>query len=264
MKMKFNKESMQNSQYKKITIGILAAVLVIIVAIVAVVSNRSSDKETGNNTEQGGTETAGQDTQATDDPNDTSLKKNAYEKVNTLVTEYLNASKDGNMEVIAHTVSNGEELTKEQVQKPYEFVEKIQNVDCYTISVPEQGGYIVYVYYELKFVNIDTVAPGLMQLYVSVTSDDTLVILLNDLDPAVEMARKEALARDDVKQLISTANANLSEAANKDVKLKELITKFNAQESAATKATQAPAAPQTAATPAAQATEAPAATPAAK
>lgn len=239
-------------------VGLFAAVLVIIMAVVAAINNQSSDEKTGNNTDQSLAQTEQTGAQGTDDPNDTSLKKNAYENINTLVNEYLTASKDGNMEVIAKTVSNGEDLTKELVQKPYEYVEKIQNVDCYTISVPEQGGYIVYVYYELKFVNIDTVAPGLMQLYVSTTSDDSLVILLSDLDQAVEAAREEALQRDDVKQLIATANSNLTEAANKDAKLKELITKFNSQESAATPAPQAATAPATAATPAPQATATPA------
>lgn len=245
-----NKEIKLDSKQKKIVIGVAVAVLVIVIAIIAAVTNKPSNNkqtETANGAQQ--TATAGE----AGNNGEEGLQKNTHEDVNKLVKEYLTACKDGNMTAIEKVVSNGEELTKEQVQKPYEYVENIQNIDCYTLKGAEEGSYIVYVYYELKFVNIDTLAPGLLQLYVSTTSDNSLVILLSDLDKSVENARNKALERTDVKELIATANSKLTEAANKDAKLKELITKFNSAEAQAAK--KATAAPKATATP--KATKAP-------
>ncbi len=231
---------------KKIIASGLAVVAVIILVAVFALGNGGSNKSINNEAPQS-TETADQPTPEVKETHKTAeLQKNANEKINTLVTDYLTACKEGNMEQLQKLVSNGEELTKEQVQKQYEYVEKIQNIDCYTLPGPDAGTYLVYVYYELKFVNVNTPAPGLMQMYVSETNDSTLVILLDELDSHVEEARAEAIQREDVKQLIEMVNKNLTDAANKDAALKELITKMNAtdapEKTAAPKATNAPTA----------------------
>lgn len=233
---------------KKIVACGLAIVAIIILVAVFALGKGDSKKSTKNEAPQSTelTETADQAApQAQETHKTAELQKNANEKINALVSNYLTACKEGNMEQLQKLVSNGEELTKEQVQKQYEYVEKIQNIDCYTLPGPDEGTYLVYAYYELKFVNVNTVAPGLMQLYVSETSDNTLVILLDELDIHVEEARAEAIQREDVKQLIEMVNKNLTDAANKDASLKELITKMNATDApaktAAPAATKAPA-----------------------
>lgn len=223
---------------KKLLAGIVLAAVVLVVVIWCLFSGNKSENDGAVKDNAPETETS---KDATATPENDELQKNANEKINTVVNNYLTACKEGKMEELETLVSNGEELTKEQVQKPYEYVEKIQNVDCYTLDGPDEGTYLVYVYYELKFVNVETVAPGLMQLYISSTSDDSLVIMLDELDAHVQEAREAALNREDVQALIKLVNEKLTEAANTDADLKALITKMNTEDTtAAPEATQTP------------------------
>ena len=240
-----------NDKNKKTLLGVLAVIAIIMIALVIKTCSGKGDQAT---TKEKVTESA--KTQVTEEvtatPVNRSLQKNADEKINTLVKDFLTARKEANVDKLKNIVSTGEEMDKSAYQKKYEYVEKIQDIDCYTLPGVEENTYIVYAYYNMKFINIDTLAPGLEQLYITLTSEGTYVIMLDELGEEVEKAREDALQREDVKNLINMVNTNFANAINKDGELKKMVVKFNSVETQGTKkpaATKAPEATKAPATP---------------
>lgn len=230
-----------------ITLGVMAVGM-------AVLSINSSDdaKEAGNNKVADGTiNTPTIDPSATPETSPTAsenpvatnpLEKNKYPEVNAVVQTYLKASVAADMTTFTSVVSEAEQISKEDLERWYEYVEEIKNIDCYTIASVDEDSYFVYVYYEMKLVNIETLAPGLIQLYVTKTSDDNYVILISQLDDMLKEARDLSLQRQDVKELIQNVNNKLNEAASKDAKLKEFVQKLQDSTNQAAQSTKAPTA----------------------
>ena len=271
------KESMMKLKLKqkKVILGITCGVMVIGLCALSFTKKDKGNDATEAGNAQEASATPGATGEATPAPTENpvltgTLEKNAHEDINALIGTYLKASVEADIDTLHTVVSETEQVTKEELQRWYEYVEEIKNIDCYTLPGPDEGSYIVYVYYEMKIVDIETLAPGLIQLYVCKAEDDNYVILINQLDEVIQEARNVALEREDVQNLIATVNNNLNEAVAADEKLKSFVTTLNdsavqvqeqqnnAEQAPAAEAEQAPAAEAEQA-PAAEAEQAPAA-----
>lgn len=156
-----------------------------------------------------------------------SLEKNANEAINTVINTYLTASLKANVETLKTVVTDPTNFKQEELKRWYEYVEEIKNVDCYTLPGVTEKENIVYVYYEMKIVGIDTLAPGLIQLYVTKNDENKYLVETKALSTEVEVLRDQALNREDVKTLISTVNNKLNEVIASDEKLKSFVTTLN-------------------------------------
>ncbi len=154
------------------------------------------------------------------------LEKNAYPDINAVVTQYMEASVKADMETLEVIVSEVDKLNQKELKRRYEFIENIKNIDCYTLPGVDEGSYIVFVYHESKLVNIETMAPGLIVLYVSEASDGNMVIMLDPLDDMITKEIAVALKREDVQSLIKTVNDNMQQAMAKDANLKNFEEKL--------------------------------------
>lgn len=149
------------------------------------------------------------------------LKQDVDPKVNELVTKYFEASVKADTEALSALVSDATSITKEDLQKRYEYIEGMKNIQCYTLDGPVEGSYITYVYYEIKFVDIDTLAPGMVRLYVCTTEDGSLNIFLSDLDDETMEYIEDSQDNPQVAALVTTVNTKLADAFAKDKELKE-------------------------------------------
>lgn len=154
------------------------------------------------------------------------LEKNASKEVNAVVTKYLEASVKADVDTLKTVLSQSEKITKEELQRRYEYIEGVSNIDCYTLPGLDENSYITYVYYESKIVNIETMAPGLIYLYVTKDANGKMVIMVNELDSAIKEQMELALKREDVQELIQTVNSNLQQALSEDANLKEFMEKL--------------------------------------
>ena len=183
----------------------------------------------------------------------TKLQKNAYPEVNSVVTKYMEACMKADMDTLENIVSEVGKLNKADLERRYEYIEAIKNIDCYTLPGLDENTYIVYVYHESKLVNIETMAPGLIVLYVSLAADGNYVIMLDPLDEDIKKEMTIALKRQDVQELIKTVNKNMEQAKAQDANLKKFEEKLSkAVEDNKTKASPSPAAskaPTTSASP---------------
>lgn len=145
--------------------------------------------------------------------------------INELFTTYFADLAKGDVEALAKIMVNAPD--KNTVAKESEYIEDYQNIKCYSKEGLLDNTYIVYVYYEVKFKNIDTLAPSMIREYVCTNEDGTLYINNGTVDGEVATWLEEVQASDSARKLVDQVNGSLTKAAESDQKLYDLIAKLN-------------------------------------
>ena len=154
---------------------------------------------------------------------DGTLLEDAYPDINDLIEEYLAARVATDMDTINELVSSTNIISLKTLQKEAEYIESYNNISCFTMKAPDNESFVVYVYEELKIVGIDTLAPGMIRLYVQVNSEGKAIIYFGQVeDETLDFI--EATGHDEkVIQLIDRVNKKLEEAMTSDKNLKAFI-----------------------------------------
>ena len=150
------------------------------------------------------------------------LVQDMYPTVNALVEAYFEAKADGDLEALRETVSVLEAEEADSVTKMAEHIESYNNITCYSKNGPVEGSYVVYVCYDIKFVNVETVAPSMTLLYVCTAADGSLYVNNGEWDAQSEAVINEFNAGEDVQSLIGVVEAEYSQALAQDEKLSNL------------------------------------------
>lgn len=154
------------------------------------------------------------------------LEKNAYKDVNKLIKSYLNAKLGNSLEKFKSLVNDVDYIDLTEMKRKNKYIEKIKNVACYTKKGPEEGSYIVYAYHEVKFTNIDTLAPGMNEFYVKTDKNGKLYIYLGEIDSDTEKYIEEVRKSSDVTDLINDVNKKLQTAVKNDKSLYDFYLKL--------------------------------------
>jgi len=160
-------------------------------------------------------------TESVVDPSTYQLEKDAVPKVNELIDSYFSVMKHADAEGYMSIVV-GDEMTQDKLAKKGEFIEDYQNITCYTKPGMVEGEYVAFVYYEIKFHNIDTPAPAMILLYICSNDDGTMYINAGDLD--AELSEYINIVSDDqeLNRLEKQTNQRLEDACASDDKLAAL------------------------------------------
>lgn len=94
------------------------------------------------------------------------LEKNKYKEVNELINKYVEAKTNEDFDKLAECVNNIEDYDKTKIKNQNQISEKVKNVICYTIDGYYDNTYIVYLYREDVWKEIDVTVPSIDQLYV--------------------------------------------------------------------------------------------------
>lgn len=156
------------------------------------------------------------------DPSTYEFQKDAIPQINALVENYFtvmkNADSEGYMNIVV-----GDEMTEDKLAKKGEFIEDYQNFVCYTKPGLSKGDHVVFVYYDIKFHNIDTWAPSLSRLYVCTNEDGSMYIYAGSLDAELT-SYINTISNDDVlRQLKKDTDQKLADACANDSKLASLV-----------------------------------------
>lgn len=227
-------ESLHNEFWKKygryVIIGAVAFVLVIALVLLGMkMFKPASGLENTTNAETTSTE---EDATSTEEESstitlDTSLELTQDEKVNKLMTDYYQALAGCDVNAIHRLVEDDSQYTIENLQKKSQYIEGYQNIVCYTKPGLYEGEYILYVYSEIKFINIDTAAPQLNHYYLNCTEDGSLQMANGVLAGDKVDYMNEADQEDDVKELVEDVSNRLTSAMESDEKLFELVKLLN-------------------------------------
>jgi hypothetical protein len=87
----------------------------------------------------------------------------------------------------------------------------------------EENAYIVYVYYELKYVNIKTTLPRLDKFYLVTDDEGNLKIFTSEMDETLKNYFDERDQDEKVQSIIQMTNEKAKEALNNDVDLRVYV-----------------------------------------
>ena len=143
---------------------------------------------------------------------DAELVKCTNEDINNLITSYYQAKRDVNLEALEPLVSDINQIDQEKLIAQAEYVEDYQNITCYLLENEDNGAYRVYVRFDMKLKNINTLAPCLSALYVTMGSDGK-----NEEDFILAADKNSHLA-----DMQKEVNDKLQEAINADEAFRQL------------------------------------------
>ncbi len=207
----------------KMALIILAAVVLVVLVLIL----RSCGGEDGTAGETSGEIIVGEgETAPTRSAEDYALKQDAIPELNELVNTYFEAMKNFDAETYTNIVA-GDDMTTEKLQKKGEFIEDYQNISCYTKPGISDGDYVAYVYYEVKFHNVDTLCPALIQLYICTNEDGSMYINAGSLDSELAGYINTVSNDEDVRLLKEETNQKMNEAMAADEKLNLVVQKLN-------------------------------------
>lgn len=152
---------------------------------------------------------------------------NPTDIVNNLVETYFNSLAAGDTDTIRAIKNHSEEEELLKIAKRSAYIESFENVNVYTKPGPVDNSYVAFVYYEIKFKELSTTAPGLITLYMSPGQDGNLYIydgqLDEQLDESVVDYIKELAVTDEIVALFDKVKVKYNEALDKDGELKTFM-----------------------------------------
>lgn len=144
------------------------------------------------------------------------LAENAYPEVNTLVAKYYSARSAEellNSNVIRQPLSSREAA---KIEARSIYVEKYENISCYTKPGPYEGSYVVFAVYDLKLKDWEQTAPGLITLFVCTDADGALYVHTGDFEEKLADYIREVSAQDDVVALLNGVDDEYNKILDSD------------------------------------------------
>lgn len=192
----------------------------------------NSNNDNGNTIS--GTVTPTQATTPTPSPSPTptplpvyNLEEDGYPKITKLMKSYYKAKLNCDVDNFKTILSDPTNIeSKKQLQKDIQYVEDYNKIKCYVKKGFIKDTYIVYVYNEVKFINIDTPAPATDQFYVVTDDEGNVKIFSGEFDAETEEYYRARLQDADVIKLLDETNAKAKKAKKKDKDLKSFWDKL--------------------------------------
>ena len=147
------------------------------------------------------------------------LQKDAYPQVNELISTYLQAKVDQDVQTLYKVFGKEEDdrmdERKQQLKDEAVYIEDYQDITCYTKAGMTDDSYVVYVTYDVKFRRVDTLAPGLMWCYVVKNDNGDYIIRENVVGDEADYVAGQNQT-EDVRLLSTQVNERLKQAIESD------------------------------------------------
>ncbi len=215
--------------YQYFIVGLLFIILVIVLAVFSSKHKKDKDEpdeaveEDAQTVEVSADEPVATDQNAEIPLTTEGLQVDAYPEVNNLVNTYFTAMAAGDVATLESICSSLDDAAKIRIIERAKYTESYDDIRCYTKPGPVEGSYIVFAYYQIKFQNIDTKAPGLSSLYVCSNPDGSLYVYNGELPENVSTYIKGVAAQDDVVALLNQVDSEYNTAAEQDKTLKAFM-----------------------------------------
>jgi hypothetical protein len=165
---------------------------------------------------------------------DSEFEIDAHEEVNSLIAAYYEAFASADLDTLETLASPISENEKSYIGVFSQYIESYQNIVCYTKGGLTDGSYLVSAYFDLKFYDVETMAPGLDFFYVETKDDGSVYInnlyssynlnrTENDLNPNVYAAILQFEEQEDSAELRAQVENAYTEAVASDVDLATML-----------------------------------------
>ncbi|SDG79152.1 SH3 domain-containing protein [Marvinbryantia formatexigens] len=221
----------------------LALILVLAVAVVGIraISNIASGKSPVADLQQTESETQAETTKdvivETEPAAQTGVLQENDGKVLTAMTSYYSARTNGDTETLQKLDPSLTEQELEELTGGY--VERYEDIRTYSRQGLADGEYVVYVCYNGKVQDIDTLVPSLTQYYLKSDDQGSLYIYDYAGDADTEAFLEETRKTTEVQDLIASVRQECDEAENSDPALKEFMSQYGSSQEGSTDETTA-------------------------
>lgn len=151
------------------------------------------------------------------------IKINAYPGINALMKEYFSAMASGDVSTLKEICSRLDENAGKRVSAKAKYTESYDDIVCYTKPGPFPGSYIVLAKYNVKYINIDTLAPGISTLLVCENSDGDYYVFNDELEEKAANYIKSVVTQEDVIEVLSETDTEYSNAISQNKALKAFM-----------------------------------------
>ncbi len=156
--------------------------------------------------------------------------------INKLINNYYKAKLACNVDKLKALLSDPTNVSSnKQLKKDIQYIEEYKNIKCYVKKGYQDGTYIVYVYNEVKFVNIKTPAPAADQFYLVTDKDGSLKIFSGKFNEETAAYYKSRIQDTDVIDFIKEVNKKAEQAKKKDKDLKKFWDNLDKKQASAAK-----------------------------
>lgn len=208
-----------------VLVGLVTAVVVAVSLTVGMMIGRHMQPASSGSVSEGMTEET-QDTAAEESTAGTPvvpLEENSHPEVNAVIEAYYQAAAQGDTEQLGALARGiGKEMLI-YLQKRSAYIDTYQNLVCYTKDGLEEGSYVVYASYDVKFYDMETPVPGVSPHLVQQDQDGTYYIYEGEVAPEVDSYLKEISAQDDVVDLCNRVQVRYDEAVAEDEALSQFL-----------------------------------------
>ena len=217
---KIGKRLKEDKVYSRTFYSIIAVLIALIVVIIVSVSC-SKKEDNGADNEISANSVSENQTAGTVDY--------TVPDVNALVNQYFAAMTTGDTAAITAMKDTAAQEDLIKIEKESAYIDEFDNIKVYTKPGPLTDSYVAFAYYEIKFKDISTLAPGLTTLYICPREDGSLYICDGDLDDNTTAYIKSVVAQDDVVDLFSMVETKYAEAIDADADLSSFMDNLSAK-----------------------------------
>lgn len=154
--------------------------------------------------------------------------KGEHPEIEKFFLDYYVAVNSCDYSIIQSLVTDPDNIKPlSELEKETLFLDDIRDINCYIIKGFEEGSYIVYVYHELKYVNIKTTYPKLDKFYLVTDKSGSFKIFTSEMDETLKAFYDGSDQDKKVMELIEETNNKAKEALDKDEDLRIYLEALN-------------------------------------
>lgn len=144
------------------------------------------------------------------------------EDITSLIKKYFDAKQKVDMTELAECVSDVSHVEEKRLVTEAEYIEEYKNIECTILNEGlREGTYRVYVYYEAKIYDIDTLVPSLTALYVTINDEGKFTIYLSAIESEDQKAIDKLDNSDKIKKKIDTVQKKLQDIVSKNADVRD-------------------------------------------
>ena len=196
---------------KKVRYGVIGGALALLLIIIIVICVSCAKKD---NSDEGLT-TENEVVEGTFEETD-------KEALVQLMTTYYKAVETGDSVTVQTVKPDISEEEKIKIETRAQNIEYIDNIKVYSRPGAKENEYIVFVYYEVKFMGIETKSPGFITTYASTTADGALYID-STIDEATLAYVEQVAAEPAIVAYVEQVTAQYTNALASDENLKNYM-----------------------------------------
>ena len=152
------------------------------------------------------------------------LMVGGYPKIDDFFDDYYVAWNSADHSLLKTLATNPDNIvSSEALDKETLFIDDIRDTTYYVKKSYEDDAYIVYVYYEIKYVNIKTTLPRMDKFYLITDEKGNLKIYNDKMDEALKTYFDERDNDEIISGLLEGTNENAKTALEKDKDLRLYI-----------------------------------------